>query len=382
MSKKLTIIISIFLFLISTGVTFLVRSKSSVGLFSNYNTPTSSQNGVNVIDQGPKTEECPLNGQMYSKVQKNKWEKRRPLGVAIENHLDARPQSGLQSADVVYEAVAEGGITRFLAVYLCEDASIIGPVRSARIYFLELLQGYGLYPLYAHVGGANTPGPADALGEIADIGWDGYNDLNQFAVPFPTYYRDYERLPERVTEHTMYSGTDKLWAFASKSRKLTNVDEDKNKWDEKFTPRKFKKEAKVKDRGSVNKISFGFWEQFSKDYSVTWNYNKESNTYKRVNGGVSHQDLNLKKALEFKSIVVALVDESPANDGYPGGHLLYEVIGEGKGFLFQDGKAQKITWEKTDEESMMRFYVDGDEVELNAGKLFIEILPLGNDVKY
>jgi len=382
MSKKLTIIISIFLFLISTGVTFLVRSKSSVGLFSNYNTPTSSQNGVNVIDQGPKTEECPLNGQMYSKVQKNKWEKRRPLGVAIENHLDARPQSGLQSADVVYEAVAEGGITRFLAVYLCEDASIIGPVRSARIYFLELLQGYGLYPLYAHVGGANTPGPADALGEIADIGWDGYNDLNQFAVPFPTYYRDYERLLERVTEHTMYSGTDKLWAFASKSRKLTNVDEDKNKWDEKFTPRKFKKEAKVKDRGSVNKISFGFWEQFSKDYSVTWNYNKESNTYKRVNGGVSHQDLNLKKALEFKSIVVALVDESPANDGYPGGHLLYEVIGEGKGFLFQDGKAQKITWEKTDEESMMRFYVDGDEVELNAGKLFIEILPLGNDVKY
>ena len=382
MSKKLTIIISVFLFLISTGVTFLVRSKSSVGLFSNYNTPTSSQNGVNIIDQGPKTEECPLNGGMYSKAQKNKWEKRRPLGVAIENHLDARPQSGLQSADVIYEVVAEGGITRFLAVFYCEDASIIGPVRSARVYFLKILQGYGLYPLYAHVGGANTPGPAEALGEIADLGWDGYNDLNQFAVPFPTYYRDYERLPERVTEHTMYSGTDKLWAFAAKSRKLTNVDEDKNKWDEEFTPRKFKKEAKVKERGSVNKISFGFWEQFSKDYSVTWNYNKELNTYKRTNGGIAHQDFNLKKTLEFKSIVVVLADESPANDGYPGGHLLYEVVGEGKGFLFQDGKAQKITWEKKDEESMMRFFVDGDEVELNAGKLFIEILPLGNDVKY
>lgn len=382
MSKKLTIIISVLLFLVSTGVTFIVRSKSTTGLFAKYNSPSSSQNGINAIDEGPKTEECPLNGGMYSKSQKSKWEKRRPLGVAIENHLDARPQSGLQNADVIYEAVAEGGITRFLAVYFCEDASIIGPVRSARIYFLKLLQGYGLYPLYAHVGGANTPGPADALGEIADIGWDGYNDLNQFAVPFPTYYRDYERLPERATEHTMYSGTNKLWAFAAKSRKLTNVDEDKNKWDEEFTPRKFKKEAKTKDRGSVNKISFGFWDQFSKDYSVVWNYSKETNTYKRVNGGVSHQDLNLKKALEFKSIVVALVDESPANDGYEGGHLLYEVVGEGKGFLFQDGKAQKITWEKTDEESMMRFYVDGDEVELNAGKHFIEILPLGNNVKY
>lgn len=383
MSKKIIIIFSILFFILSAGLSYYLFSNSGAGLISKYSKPVQLQNGENVIEEGPKTEACPLNGKLYSKGQKDKWEKRRPLGIAIENHLDARPQSGLQNADVIYEVVAEGGITRFLAIYLCEDTGVVGPVRSARIYFLKLLQGYGLNPLYAHVGGANTPGPADALGEIADIGWDGYNDLNQFAVPFPIFYRDYERLPERVTEHTMYSGTDKLWTFAAKKRKLTNIDEDKNIWDEKFTPRKFKKEAKVSDRGNVTSISFGFWEQFSKDYSVVWKYNKEANTYKRQNGGNPHIDNNSKKQLEFKSIVVVFADESPANDGYPGGHLLYDIVGEGEGILFQDGTAKKISWEKQDEEDTMKFFDNSNkEVEITSGKIFIEILPLGNDVKY
>jgi len=382
MSKKSTIIISIIIFILSGFLTYYLVSQNKVGLLSNYSKPQVAQKGVGIIDGGPKTEICPLNGKLYSKGQKNKWEKRRPLGIAIENHTDARPQSGLQNADVIYEAVAEGGITRFLAIYLCEDTAIVGPVRSARIYFLKLLQGYGAFPLYAHVGGANTPGPADALGEIVDIGWNLYNDLNQFAVPFPTFYRDYERLPNRVTEHTMYSGTDKLWSFAAKNRDLTDVDEDGNKWNEEFTQRKFKKDPKASDRGSVDTITFGFWDQFSKNYSVTWKYNKESNNYKRENGGSPHTDLNTKKQLKFKSVIVVFADESPANDGYPGGHLLYDVVGDGDGILFQDGKALEITWEKNDEEDTMLFFDDGDEVELTAGKIFVEILPTGNKVEY
>ncbi|MFH1826880.1 MAG: DUF3048 domain-containing protein [bacterium] len=383
MSKKSTIIISIIIFFLSGLLTFYLVSKNKIGLLSNYKKPEISQNGVETINGGPKTQSCPLNGMLYSKGQRDKWEKRRPLGIAIENHTDARPQSGLQSADVVYEAVAEGGITRFLAVYLCEDAAIVGPVRSARIYFIRLLQGYGEFPLYAHVGGANTPGPADALGEIVDIDWNLYNDLNQFAVPFPVYYRDYERLPDRATEHTMYSGTDKLWSYAAKNRKLTNVNEDGQKWDENFTQWKFEKDAKTANRGDVNNISFGFWDQFSKDYSVVWKYNKETNTYKRENGGVPHIDKDTGKTLEFKNIVVAYADESSANDGYSGGHLLYDVVGSGDGYIFRNGIAQEITWEKKKEDDAMIFIgKDGKEIDFTAGKIFIEILPTGNDVKY
>ena len=301
----------------------------------------------------------------------------------IENHLDARPQSGLQSADEIYEAVAEGGITRFLAIFYCEDTAIIGPVRSARIYFLKILQGYGTYTLYAHVGGANTPGPADALGEIRNLGWDQYNDLNQFGVAFPTYYRDYERLPNRVTEHTMYSGTDKLWSYAAKKRKLTNIDEEKVSWDKGFQQRKFTKETKLNNRGNVTTISFEFWQEFSKNYKVTWKYNKEANVYKRINGGQPHLDKNREKQLTFKNIIIVFADETSANDGYEGGHLLYDIIGSGEGILFQNGNAEKITWKKPDEESMMKFYnKSGSEIELVAGKDFIEILPLGNKVVY
>ena len=381
MQKKLTIILSIIILFLSGSLTYFLVSKGKINFLANYNKPNVAQNGVGVVE-GPKTEACPLNGKLYAKGQKDRWEKRRPLGIAIENHLDSRPQSGLQNADVIYEAVAEGGITRFLAMYLCEDAAIVGPVRSARIYFVRLLQGYGAYPLYAHVGGANTPGPADALGEVIKIGWNLYNDLSQFSVPFPAFYRDYERLPNRVTEHTMYSGTDKLWKYAADNRDLTDVDEDGNRWDEEYTPRKFKEDPKVANRGNVNTISFGFWDQFSKNYSVTWKYNKENNIYKRENGGVSHIDKNTDKQLEFKTIVVVFADESPANDGYPGGHLLYDVIGDGDGILFQDGKAIEITWEKNDEEDTMIFFEDGDEVELTAGKIFVEILPTGNEVEY
>src|SRR5438105_14884108 len=149
---------------------------------------------------------------MLTKSQKALWEKRRPLGVMIENHTEARPQSGLSSADVVYEAVAEGGITRFMGVYYCKDSiKYVGPVRSARVYYIDLLSEYGSYPLYTHVGGANcnkTTGsgcengaPADALGKLEDLGWFGYNDLN--FIPFPVMWRDYERLPNVATEHTV-----------------------------------------------------------------------------------------------------------------------------------------------------------------------------------
>ncbi len=382
MPKKTLVILAVVVFLLTTAGSYLFFSNN--GIPSDYKTLFAEDEEVeegSLIAGGPRTEECPLNGQLYSKAQKKKWENRRPLGVAIENHLEARPQSGLAAADIIYEAVAEGGITRFLAVYYCEDSPIIGPVRSARIYFLKLLQGYGNFPLYAHVGGANTPGPADALGEIRDLGWDGYNGLNQFSVPFPIYYRDYDRLPGVATEHTMYSSTLKLWEFAKDKRKLTEKDED-GKWDDDFTPWKFKKDAKMENRGSTSPISFGFWDQFGNTYAVKWLYDKNSNAYKRQNGGADHIDKNTGKALVAKNIVIVFSDESPANDGYPGGHLLYDLTGTGNGLLFNDGKATKVTWRKNKAGDMMRFYTGGKEVELVGGKTYVEILPTGNDVTY
>lgn len=384
MNKKI-LLIGIFIFLISTYFSYSFFSDFSSSPLKlaavNYNPPKENKEVATPDPESPKTEECPLNGELLTQTHKNLWEKRRPLGVMIENHLDARPQSGLTTADVIYEAVAEGGITRFLAIFYCKDSDgYIGPVRSARIYFLSLLQEYGNYPLYAHVGGANTPGPADALGEIRDLGWDTYNDMNQFGIPFPYYWRDYDRLPDRATEHTVYSTTKKLWDYARAKRGLTDKDKKGEQWDKNIKPWKFKDDSS--NKGSLTKISLQFWENRT-DYNVEWQYDKKSNTFKRLNGGVAHKDKNNDKQVRANNVVVVFMEESPANDGYPGGHLIYSTTGEGKAIVFQDGKALEGVWKKSSHDSRMRIYDSkGAEISFNRGQIWFEIIPEGNEIDY
>ncbi|OGK58238.1 hypothetical protein A3H86_02535 [Candidatus Roizmanbacteria bacterium RIFCSPLOWO2_02_FULL_41_9] len=388
LTQKKVFIFALVFFVLSAFASYSYFSVTSAGQVdqSSYKNPASDNmvTSSDIAPNDPKTEECPLNGQLYSKAQRALWDKRRPLGIMVQNNAEARPQSGLSSADVLYEVVAEGGITRFLTIFYCQNPKIVGSVRSARVYYITLLQGYGNYPLYAHVGGANTPGPADALGEIGDLGWVGYNDLNQFSVPFPIFWRDPDRLPGRATEHTVYADTNKLWQYAAEKRDLTNVDEEGISWDEDFAKWTFKDDAKAIDRGNVNFISFGFWEQFASDYNIIWKYNKEANLYQRENGGKEHIDFNTKKQLTGKDIVVIFADERAANDGYENGqHLLYDLQGTGDALIFQDGQAIEGTWNKKKPTTNMTFSDEnGKEVELVRGQVWVEILPTGNKVSY
>src|SRR3989344_6053428 len=345
-NKTKQIIIGIGAFIIAIGISYVVFSKTTTFKKSTpvVPAPTVKSNGSNMFDDSlPKTEECPLNGQMYSKKQRDWWEQHRPLGVMIENHEDSRPQSGLSSADVIYEAVAEGGITRFLAVYYCQDAGIIGPVRSARTYFLDFMSEYGTFPLYAHVGGANTPGKANALGQIDDYGWGGYNDLNQFSIGFPTFKRDESRLGRQVaTEHTMYSTTTKLWVIGER-RGLTEKDKDGDMWDDEFIKYKFKDEPGMSERPVAQGVHVEFWEGY-KAYFADWTYDKTTNTYLRKSGGVVHNDRNTGKQLSSKNLVVLMMSESRANDGYENNvHLLYKNKGKGTAYFFIDGEEVRST---------------------------------------
>lgn len=383
-NKKL-LFTTIFVYLVTSALSFLIFSQLVFQKVAVIETPVPDveigADGKVVFDDSlPKTEECPLNGALYSKQQRKWWESHRPLGVMIENSADARPQSGLSSADVVYEISAEGGISRFLAVYHCQDAGIVGPVRSARTYFLDFISEYGNYPLYAHVGGANTPGPANALGQIEEYGWAQYNDLNQFSIGFPTFYRDYDRLGRTVaTEHTMYAQTLKLWELAEK-RGLTNVDEDGINWDENFTPYIFKDDAPVDSRPTTQTIEYNIWSGMPA-YTISWKYDKTSNSYLRSNGGEPHTDLNNDKQIEAKNIVLLYMRESRANDGYEGNlHLLYGTKGTGKAVVFQDGKRIDGTWSKKNRTS--RTIIEdknGNEIEFNRGLIWFNVLPSDND---
>lgn len=385
--KKITIIfLTIIVYILSTGVSYALFSRTSAILQNKLTSPvqTSKDTSGRVAfnDSLPKTEQCPLSGVLYSGQQKQWWEQHRPLGIMIENHENARPQSGISAADVVYEVVAEGGITRFLTIFYCQDGGQVGPVRSARTYFLDFISEYGSNPLYVHVGGANTPGPADALSQINDYEWGGYNDLNQFAVGFPTFWRDYNRLGrETATEHTMYSTTSKLWEYAKTQRKLTNVDAEGISWDKKFLPYVFKEDAGISQRPEKQNLHLEFWSGYSQ-YAVDWNYNKEKNVYVRNNGGVAHVDKDTGKTLTAKNIIILSLVESNANDGYDNNlHLLYKTKGSGKAQIFMDGKKINGTWRKDSRTSRtLIFDASGEPIKFNRGNLWFEILPLDGEI--
>ncbi|MBI2600735.1 DUF3048 domain-containing protein [Candidatus Daviesbacteria bacterium] len=325
----------------------------------------------------PKTEACPLNGEMRTKKAREFWEKRRPLAVMIENHSESRPQSGLSVADIVYEAVAEGGISRFMALFYCNLSDTqVGPVRSARTYFLDWLGEYDA--LYSHVGGANTPGPADALGQIIKY---NVKDLNQFSIGFPVFWRDYQRLGHSVaTEHTMYSTTQKLWEIGAK-RGWTATDSAGIAWNKNFVEWKFK-DGQPNTAGT-SEVTVNFWES-QPAYRVIWNYDPSSNTYKRKNGGEAHMDLNYNTQLAPRVVIVQFEKESNANDGYPGNvHLLYATSGTGKALVFQDGKVVEGKWSKLSRTARSKFLdSSGKEIALSRGQIWIQTVPEGSKVSY
>lgn len=380
-NKILLVVFAVIIYLVSTVFSYLLFSKtiSNQSLTSPLPAPTVGADGQLAFDDKlPKTEACPLNGVLYSKQQKQWWEKHRPLGVMIENHADARPQSGLTGADVVYEAVAEGGITRFLALFYCQDAGQVGPIRSARTYFIDFASEYGNFPLYAHVGGANQPGPADALSQLDTYGWTGNNDMNQFSIGFPTFWRDYDRLGHTAaTEHTMYSTVQKLWDFAAKSRELTNVDSKGKSWDTSFIPYTFTDDASVSERGASQTVHLEFWESAGSSYFVDWTFDPKTNLYKRAVGGSAHIDRNNNKQITAKNIVVLSMVELNADDGYENNvHLLYKDKGTGKATIFKDGKQIKGTWQK-DSRTGRTIVKDanGAQVKFDRGLIWFEILP-------
>lgn len=374
-------ILSIILFILSASGSYTLFSQFKTG-GGNGSLITALPGPATVVTEDPKepkTEECPLNGRMHTKKAQESWVTRLPLAVMIENHTESRPQSGLSSADIIYEAVAEGGITRFMAVYYCNLGDIqIGPVRSARTYFLDWLSEYNA--LYAHVGGANTLGPADALGQIIKY---GVKDLNQFSIGFPTFWRDYQRLGRSVaTEHTMYSTTQKLWAIGAK-KGWTNENPKEEKWEKGFVLWKFK-DAEEKLAGTdAAKINVNFWQGYG-DYGISWIYEPTCNCYKRVNGSSPHLDLNNKEQLSANNIIVQFEKESNANDGYENNaHLLYKTIGEGKALFFQDGKVIEGKWVKPSRLARTQ-YVGGkdQEIKFNRGSIWIQTVPEGANINY
>ncbi len=388
------------LFLLTTGSSWAVFTYlKEAPTTANTNTKTSSENKGRVDPSLPKTEPCPLNGKLFSKPEKDLWQGRRPLTVSIENHADARPQSGLSYADVIYEVVAEGGITRFLSVFYCGAANQdikVSPVRSARVYLVDWASEYGKNPLFLHVGGANNicnqcPGGVKPAGNIAKevdafkmldkLGWRGSKG-NAFDggtnVGVPAVIRDQYRLGTQAAwEHSVVAFTDKIYDEA-KTRGFAYKDSNGIAWDKGFEMWKFADE-KASSSPSVSEISLGFWANKG-DYDVSWKYDKASNSFLRFNGGKEHIDHETGKQLSAKNVMIQFLAEKGPVDKE--GHMFYATVGKGEALLFQNGEAIKASWEKPLSGRTIFKDLKGQEIQFVRGLIWIEGVSAGNKITY
>lgn len=396
--KNFTLIISLLgVYLLSTGTSWAIFSFISDKKDGGSNETSGSRERID--PNLPKTEECPVNGKKFSKPERDIWEDRRPITAIIENHEEARPQSGLSYADVVYEAVAEGGITRFLSVFYC-GASVkdirIAPIRSARVYFIDWAAEYSSNPLFVHSGGANSvcgtcplgvkpssqvAREVDAFRILEKIGWRKAKGNAMDAgtnLGVPAVIRNQYRLGEKAAwEHSYEGFTDKIFDDG-KARGFGYKAENGSAWDKNFLMWKFMDE-KALASPKATEIKFKFWDNKS-EYDVKWAYDSKENLYKRFNGDKEHTDHETKKQLTAKNIVVQFVSERGPVDKE--GHMFYTTVGEGKAKIFQNGDVIEATWrKKTQFDRTMFFDSKSKEIPFIRGEIWIEAVPKGNEIE-
>lgn len=267
-------------------------------------------------------------------------------GVMIENSTFARPQSSLQQAGVVYEAIAEYGITRFLALFQEAKPVNIGPVRSVRPYYVDWAKIYDA-PI-AHVGGS-----PDALQKIKA---EGVKDLDQF---FNSGY--YHRIGSREAPHNMYTSMEQLNKAAAAKGWTGST----------FTPWQRKKDAGSKASGkpaTASKINIAV---SGPTYNVHYDYNPETNSYNRVMAGAPHNDADSGTQITPKVVIGLATSYGLEPDGY---HSKYATAGSGKAFIFQDGGVTPVTWNRQGNEQYSFSDETGKPVKLNAGQTWITVV--------
>ncbi len=303
----------------------------------------------------------PINGVLFTSADAAQWQNRTPLAVIIENSTDARPESGLSSADVVYEALAEGGITRQMAVFLASPQVTVGPIRSMRTYFLDWLAEYSAVAV--HVGGNEHA--------LDRIGPEHFKDINGIAIGKPTFYRT----TDRPAPHNDYSGTDLLWALAQTDG-YTGLPSFRS-W-----PFKEDQPTPVSDATASAKLTKGVTLGFLGDpsYRVTWSYQQASNTYLKSDGGQPFIDRNNNQQISAKTVVIEVVPYTLFPEK---GALNMQDIGSGKAYVLEDGQVATGTWNKSSVSARTIFTdSNGQEISFNRGQIWIEVVPPGSAINF
>lgn len=329
--------------LLATGIGLLV--------WMSLNQPDwGSDNSKIIRKEKPPVYYSPLTG---IEVKSEAVTSQQVTAIMIENSPEARPQSGLKQAGVVFEAVAEGGITRFVALYQESKPQLIGPVRSVRPYYVEWAAAFD--PSMAHIGGSYK-----AL-QMIRSGKYGH-DIDQF-FNADSYWRS----SDRYAPHNVYTSFKRLDALNKRKGYASSKFEGFERLDK----------AQPVKKPSAKNISINV---SSGSYAVSYSYDIEHNHYIRKQGGVKHVDR--EKGQITPKVVIAM--KVPMSLGFEDGYReQIKTTGKGEAFIFQNGTVIKATWSKASATSQIHFTdSEGDDIELTPGQTWITALAKDRSVSW
>ena len=281
---------------------------------------------------------------------------RHVVAVMVDDQFAARPQSGLSSADVVWQAPAEGGIPRYMALFQTGSPKAVGPVRSSRYYFIAWASEWR--SVYVHVGGS-----PQALALLRSS--KGRGPVVYDADGFRYEGRYLFRVNTRPAPHNVYSDAKNLRTMGKKvGAKAVDY---KSPW--KFGPDTL---LSLRPKGGSVVVPY-------LANRITYKYDRKTNTYLRsVTGEAKQTDASSKKRLAPKNVVVMVVSFAPLNDGSKKHRLEAQFKGKGVAWIASNGRTIKGEWRKKSMTGPTRFYdKNGEQVTFAAGQTFIQVIPKG-----
>ena len=276
----------------------------------------------------------------------------RPAVVMLDNHYGARPQAGLNQADHVYEILAEGRITRYMAVFQSGSPSPVGPVRSARPYFIDRALEYDAY--YVHVGGS-----MQAMTDIINLNMADIDGLSSGSNVF--WRSKHKRIP-----HNMYSSAEAIRKESLRKGYRQSGEFEGMLFNETITAPGGEVCTYVKARykQSSSRDTVGYFIEFT--------YNAETNEYERSVNGSAHLDENDGTRITADNIIVQIAVHKVIDDE---GRREVSLIGQGNGYFITNGEKLEITWEKSDRYARTIFRdLNGEEIKFNPGNTWFQVV--------
>jgi hypothetical protein len=303
-------------------------------------------------EEVPALTTAPLSGEAGGPFEK------RTVAAVINNHPDARPQTGLAEADMVFEFIAEYNITRFLALYQSEFPEEIGPVRSAREYFVKLAAAYDAF-FIAH-------GYSPEAYQLLQSGIvDHVNGMDYDGTLF-------QRSTDRVAPHNSYIAYENVLAAMEKAGASAGY-----KGSSPYAFYDSIENVKLMEQASFVEVQYGT----DPDFLNAYTYDAGTHLYSRATGGTPTVEKETGEAIELANLLVFEAEHKTIDAK---GRQAIDIGSGGKALLFQGGGVQEIEW--SSEDGMLVPTVDGETVQLAPGKSWIHIVPadpgMGSSVRY